>query len=483
MPPAVTVRPVLSDLTFCADEIPLLTAEAALPCWKSRRSRRFERYYRACAAAFANDCRCRIFPQAERLYRQALETAQSLPQWHAQLRTVLTFQTADTVSLYTETSLTCCPSRSVFRRSDTWDLRRGLPLRLQELFPPRTAWRSLLLQTAAQQIEEAGFEGQADVDSYLDNAEKSVLEISRNRRTSAFLSPDEVFSGVLAHIQKMSESGSTITGLSSGFRDFDRITHGFQRGDLIILAARPSMGKTAVALNFAMQTADHNRNAGAVAIFSLEQPAEQIGMRLLSARSRVNGDHIKTGRLSNDEWNAVNEAAVDLKNLNLYIEDTSTIKVSEIFSKCRQLQADKGLALVVIDYIQFITGSGNSRDYNRQQEVSDISRSLKSLARELNVPVIALSQLSRGVEQRVDKRPMLSDLRESGAIEQDADIVMMLYRDSYYNEEAKTQAKENGSEQLEINIAKHRNGETGRFFLAFEGSTNACMNYAAQYGE
>lgn len=159
MPPAVTVRPVLSDLTFCADEIPLLTAEAALPCWKSRRSRRFERYYRACAAAFANDCRCRIFPQAERLYRQALETAQSLPQWHAQLRTVLTFQTADTVSLYTETSLTGCPSRSVFRRSDTWDLRRGLPLRLQELFPPRTAWRSLLLQTAAQQIEEAHAQG------------------------------------------------------------------------------------------------------------------------------------------------------------------------------------------------------------------------------------------------------------------------------------------------------------------------------------
>ena len=350
-----------------------------------------------------------------------------------------------------------------------------------ELVHDKAVMRKMI--EAAQQIEEAGFEGQSDIDAYLDSAEKSVLEISRNRRTSAFLSPDEVFSDVLAHIQKMSESGSTITGLSSGFRDFDRITHGFQRGDLIILAARPSMGKTAVALNFAMQTADHNRNAGAVAIFSLEQPAEQIGMRLLSAKSRVNGDHIKTGRLSNDEWNAVNEAAVDLKNLNIYIEDTSTIKVSEIFSKCRQLQADKGLALVVIDYIQFISGSSTGREFNRQQEVSDISRSLKSLARELNVPVIALSQLSRGVEQRVDKRPMLSDLRESGAIEQDADIVMMLYRDSYYNEESKAQAKENGSEQLEINIAKHRNGETGRFFLAFEGSTNACMNYAAQYGE
>ncbi|MBQ1446472.1 MAG: DnaB-like helicase C-terminal domain-containing protein, partial [Solobacterium sp.] len=241
------------------------------------------------------------------------------------------------------------------------------------------------------------------------------------------------------------------------------------------------MGKTAVALNMALQTADRNRNEGAVAIFSLEQPAEQIGMRLLSARSRVDGDHIKTGRLSNDEWNAVNEATVDLKNLNLYIEDSSTIKVPEMFSKCRQLQADKGLAMVVVDYLQLITGSSRGRDVNRQQEVSDISRSLKALARELNVPVLALSQLSRGVESRTDKRPMLSDLRESGAIEQDADIVLMLYREAYYNEEARTQAQENNSEQLEVIIAKHRNGETGRFFLAFEGATNACMNYAAPY--
>ncbi|MBQ2689451.1 MAG: replicative DNA helicase [Solobacterium sp.] len=348
-----------------------------------------------------------------------------------------------------------------------------------ELVHEKAVMRKMI--EAAQQIMQDGFEGQSDVDGYLDGAEKAVLEISRGRRTAPFLTPDEVFSSVLNKVRKMSESGSTITGLGSGFRDFDRITHGFQRGDLVILAARPSMGKTAVALNMALQTADRNRNEGAVAIFSLEQPAEQIGMRLLSARSRVDGDHIKTGRLSNDEWTAVNDATVDLKNLNLYSEDSSTIKVPEMFSKCRQLQADKGLAMVVVDYLQLITGSSRGRDVNRQQEVSDISRSLKALARELNVPVLALSQLSRGVESRTDKRPMLSDLRESGAIEQDADIVLMLYREAYYNEEARTQAQENNSEQLEVIIAKHRNGETGRFFLAFEGATNACMNYAAPY--
>ena len=164
MPAAVTVRPVLSELTFCADEIPLLTAEAALPCWNSRRSRRFERYYRACAAVFANDCRFRLFPQAQALYREALETACPLPQWHAQLQTVLTLQTEATVSLYTETSVTGCQNRSLSRRADTWDLRRGLPLRLQEFFPPHTAWRTLLLQTAAQQIGAAHAQGIARYD-------------------------------------------------------------------------------------------------------------------------------------------------------------------------------------------------------------------------------------------------------------------------------------------------------------------------------
>ncbi len=332
---------------------------------------------------------------------------------------------------------------------------------------------------AAEKIAEDGYEGQTDINEYLDTAEKSILNISHNRRTNDFEASPEIFNNVLDKIRQMSENKSQITGVETGFKDFDRITHGFQRGDLVILAARPSMGKTAVALNFALQTAEHNRNKGAVAIFSLEMPIEQLGMRLLSAKSRVPGDNIKTGHLSNSDWNAINEAIVDLKGLKLYMDDTPMLKVSEIFSKCRKLQAEQGLDLVLIDYIQLIASSSTSRDTSRQQEVSDISRSLKALARELKVPVVALSQLSRTVETRQDKRPMLSDLRESGAIEQDADIVMMLYRDSYYDEKVREEAKANNSEQLEVNIAKHRNGETCKFYLAFEANTNACMNYAA----
>jgi len=205
-------------------------------------------------------------------------------------------------------------------------------------------------------------------------------------------------------------------------------------------------------------------------------------MRLLTAESRVEGDKLKTGRLTNDEWNQVNEAAGTLRNSNIYIDDTPGVKVPEIFSKCRRLQADHGLNLILIDYIQLITGTGN-RDGSRQQEVSDISRSLKALARELKVPVIALSQLSRNVESRENKRPMLSDLRESGAIEQDADIVMLLYRDSYYNEEAKAAMEEEGSERLEVNIAKHRNGATRKVYLAFEANTNALFNLSNAQGQ
>lgn len=331
-----------------------------------------------------------------------------------------------------------------------------------------------MIETAEKIVEE-GFENSGDIDTYLDFSEKSVLDISRNRRTAEFRTPSEVMNAVLRQVQMMSDNKSDITGYKTGFTSMDHTLHGFQKGDLLILAARPAMGKTAVALNLAMNVATYNTN-GAVAIFSLEMPAEQLGMRLLSARSHVEGDKIKTGRLANEEWNAVNEAAGELSKLPIYIDDTSGIKVPEIFSKCRRLQAEHGLNLVLIDYIQLITGSSRRASDSRQQEVSDISRSLKALARELEVPVIALSQLSRTVEQRENKRPMLSDLRESGAIEQDADIVMMLYRESYYDEKAKEEANNTGSEKLEINIAKHRNGATRRLNLAFEASTNALYN-------
>lgn len=328
---------------------------------------------------------------------------------------------------------------------------------------------------AAQGIAESGMSGQPDVNEFLDESEKAILDISRNRRTSEFKGSPELMTAVISNIQKMSDNHSDITGIKTGFRDLDHTTHGLQKGDLIILAARPSMGKTAVALNLALNVAAYQPKQ-AVAIFSLEMAAEQLAMRLLSARSRVEGDKLKTGFLSNDEWNKVNEAAGELKMLKLFIDDTPGVKTADIFSKCRRLQAEHGLSLVVIDYIQLITGSGNGRDVNRQQEVSEISRNLKALARELNIPVIALSQLSRTVEQRENKRPQLSDLRESGAIEQDADIVMMLYRDSYYNQEARDSMEPNASEPLEINIAKHRNGATRRINVAFEPSTNALMN-------
>ena len=305
------------------------------------------------------------------------------------------------------------------------------------------------------------------------------MNVSRNRKAGEFKNPNDVLNEVLKTIRAASENSSEITGLKTGFNDFDRITHGLQRGDMIVLAARPSMGKTAVALNLAMNVAlIPQAQKGAIAIFSLEMGAEQLAMRLLSAKSHIQGDKLKTGRLTNEEWNRINEASAELKASNIYIDDMAGIKIPEIFSKCRRLQAEHGLNMVMIDYIQLISGPSDRSSGNRQQEVSDISRSLKALARELRVPVVALSQLSRSVEAREDKRPMLSDLRESGAIEQDADIVMMLYRESYYNEEAKEQARESGTERLEINLAKHRNGATGRVYVAFEADTNALYNIA-----
>ena len=328
--------------------------------------------------------------------------------------------------------------------------------------------------TAAEAIVNNGFEGGEDVDAYLDASEKAVLDVSRNRKAGEFKTPQELVSSVLENIRQMSENNSEITGLKTGFRELDSTIHGLQRGDMIVVAARPSMGKTAVSLNLALNVALYNR-PGAVAIFSLEMAAEQLEMRLLGARSHVHLEFLKTGRLSTDQWNAVNEAASDLAQSEIYIDDTPGIKMAEIFSKCRRLQADRGLNLVLIDYIQLISGSGG-RSESRQQEVSEISRNLKAMARELKVPVIALSQLSRTVEQRENKRPMLSDLRESGAIEQDADIVMMLYRESYYDEAAKEEADKTGSERLEINIAKHRNGAVRKVYLAFEAPTNALYN-------
>ncbi|MFV0480154.1 MAG: replicative DNA helicase [Anaerorhabdus sp.] len=326
---------------------------------------------------------------------------------------------------------------------------------------------------AAREIVEQGFANEP-IDDYLDGAEKKILQVTRNRRTSEFRSGSEVISNVLENIRKMSDNHSSITGVETRYRDLDRLTHGLQPGDLIILAARPSMGKTAFALNMGMNIS-LTYPSQALAIFSLEMPAEQLISRILSAKSGVKGDHLRTGYLNQGEWNSLSEAVTELKSTKIFIDDTPGVRTSEIFSKCRKLQSEHGLSCIIIDYIQLISGSGKSND-NRQQEVSEISRNLKSLARELKVPVIALSQLSRSVESRPDKKPMMSDLRESGSIEQDADLIMLMYRESYYDEEKKQEAQEKGVESVEVNVAKHRNGATRRIEVAFKAEVNAFYN-------
>ncbi|MFI3284259.1 MAG: replicative DNA helicase, partial [Erysipelotrichaceae bacterium] len=318
----------------------------------------------------------------------------------------------------------------------------------------------------ANEVAEDGFDGSIAVEDLLDSAEKRILEVTRTRKTDDFKSGKEVVQSVVENIYRMRDNKTSITGVKTGYRSLDRLTNGLQRGDLIILAARPSVGKTAFALNLALKTAKYNDQA--VAIFSLEMPAEHLISRMLAVESGVPGNTLKTGKFANDdELNRTNSAASSLSGLKIYIDDSSMIKTSEVFSKCRRLQAEHGLALIVIDYIQLISGSAKSKE-NRQQEVSEISRNLKALARELNVPVVALSQLSRGVESRTDKKPMLSDLRESGSIEQDADIVMMLYRSEYYE----NRGQEENSQEVEVIVGKHRNGATGILKMFFTKDVN-----------
>lgn len=335
-----------------------------------------------------------------------------------------------------------------------------------------------MIETAQKMIDD-GMNGQTSVDDYLDQCEKSVLAVSHDRRSGGFVNAQTLMTETMTHILEMKSHHTPITGLKTGLDRLDRNLHGFQRGDLVILAARPSMGKTAVALNLAMNIALYQPDS-AVAIFSLEMGAESLGMRLLSAKSGIKGDSLKTGMLNDNELNIVQEAAGKLSNAKIYIDDNSMTRVTDIAAKCRRLQSEQGLSLIMIDYIQLITPGHSRGADSRQQEVSDISRALKNLARELNVPILALSQLSRNVEARENKRPMLSDLRESGAIEQDADVVMMLYRDSYYNQTAKEKAQETGTEPLEINIAKHRNGATETIKVAFQADTNAIFNLTNQ---
>ena len=327
-----------------------------------------------------------------------------------------------------------------------------------------------LIETATE-IASDGYRSDETVNEILDNSEKKILNIVKNRKSSEFRSIKDVLAKTQSDLERLSENKGEITGLATGWYDFDRLTTGLHPNEFIIIAARPAMGKTAFALNLATHVAMQQKKS--VALFNLEMSAEQLAMRILSSLGQLDGFKLRTGNLVNNDWKRINEAASRLANTNMVIDDTPGITIGEIRAKCRRLaSSEQGLSLIVIDYLQLISG-GKNYGANRQQEVSDISRSLKTLAMELNVPVIALSQLSRSVEGREDKRPLMSDLRESGSIEQDADIVAFLYRDDYYNKEARSEDNNSISELI---IGKHRNGPTATIELLFKKDTSTFLN-------
>lgn len=308
-----------------------------------------------------------------------------------------------------------------------------------------------------EEIANNCYVGKENLEYILDDTEKRIFEICQQRNTTDFTPIREVVANAMHKIELASKSGGSVTGVPTGFIDLDYKTAGMQPSDLVLIAARPSMGKTAFALNIAQHVAFKQHKA--VAIFSLEMSKEQLVNRLFSLESKVSGQNIRTGQLTDNEWEKLAETAGIIGQSKMYIDDTPGITIGELRSKCRKYKLEKGLDMIIIDYLQLMSGSGKSE--SRQQEISEISRGLKAVARELNVPVLALSQLSRAVEQRPDKRPMLSDLRESGAIEQDADVVMFIYRDDYYNKETEKPGVS------EIIIAKQRNGPIGTTELAW----------------
>lgn len=308
-----------------------------------------------------------------------------------------------------------------------------------------------------------------EVNDLLDSAEKKILNVVKNRRSSEFKKIQEVLFKTQSDLEFLSKNKGDITGLATNFSDYDRLTKGLHPNELIILAARPGVGKTAFALNLATNVAMNSNST--VAIFTLEMAAEQLAMRMISSIGKIEMNKLKSGNLSHEDLKRFNEAISRLAETKIYIDDTAGITIGEIRSKCRRLASSPdGLSLVIIDYLTLIQGSSRYSG-NRQQEVSEISRSLKTMALELGVPVIALAQLSRNVEGRENKRPILSDLRESGSIEQDADIVAFLYRDDYYADD-----KSNPTSDIELIIAKHRSGPPGTINLKFQKNFSNFVN-------
>jgi replicative DNA helicase len=315
-----------------------------------------------------------------------------------------------------------------------------------------------LIQTSTEIITES-YQDRSDVESFLDEAERSIFQISENRVRPSFYPIRDIVKQSFKTLERLYEKKELVTGVPSGFKELDQMTAGFQPSDLIIVAGRPSMGKTALCLNVAQYAAIEKRTP--VAIFSLEMSKEQLVIRLLCSEAHVEGTKLRTGFLSEGDWPRLTIAAGNLSEAPIFIDDTAALSVLELRAKARRLKADQGLGMVIIDYLQLM--KGRTRVESRQQEISEISRSLKAVAKELNIPVIAVSQLSRRTEERTGMRPQLSDLRESGAIEQDADLILFLYRDEVYN-----RAEDNPNRgKAEVIIGKQRNGPTGKIELAF----------------
>lgn len=328
-----------------------------------------------------------------------------------------------------------------------------------------------LIKTA-NEIIELGYDQTEDVEDIMNGAEKKIFDLLQDKNNSEYSPIKDVLIENFAKLEELYNQKKRITGVPTGFTDLDYLTAGLHGSDLILVAARPAMGKSAFALNIATHAALKANTP--VAIFNLEMSKEQLVDRIICSEAMVDSNKIRTGKLDEEDWNKLAGVIGPLSEANIFIDDTPGISVMEIRTRCRKLKIEKNIGLIIIDYLQLVQGN-NKRNSSREQEIAEISRSLKMLAKELNVPVVALSQLSRAVEQRADHRPMLADLRESGSIEQDADIVMFLYRDDYYNKESEEK------DITEVMIAKHRSGPTGNAKLLWMGSYTKFANLAKGY--
>lgn len=358
-----------------------------------------------------------------------------------------------------------------------YDLAEAVPTAAHVRYYAKIVKEKALLRQligVSTEIIESCYQPGQEAEELLDEAERKIFAIAEHQIKEDFVDANALAKLGMQRLDELATRSNAITGIPTGFADLDQITAGFQRSDFIVVAARPSMGKTTLCLNIAQHVAEKEKKV--VAFFSLEMPKEQLVLRMFASGAKVDFHKVRTGMLTDDDYERIARAAASLSAAELYIDDTPAITVMELRAKARRLQAERGLDMVVIDYLQLMQGRRGSNEPSRQQEISEISRSLKALAKELNIPVVAISQLSRAVEARQDKRPQLSDLRESGAIEQDADLVIFVYRDDVYRkEEAPSQASE-----TEVIIGKQRNGPTGTVKLTFLKRFVRFENYASE---